>query len=360
MKWSKLVQIVLMGIFLLIGTLVNSTMAQLRPLTLSDAQQPGSVIVFPKFIRGFVPVDGVSTPRTEFEIGVVCPPGVPPGSAACAPLTRVRIHFHWVCGNDLNPANSYLCRESDFFASTTINGKLVFNTEGINPGNFLVPFTPPCERGYLIGWVVNSSNQPIKFDGLIGDAVLRESGTAVASYNAIPIQAAPALAINALVPLAPGGGLPFNGISYQAVSGVIYADVAYEKFTSPFRRTFLTLLTLDVLSSRPNYPTFVDLDFYNAFEVAFSNFTQFVCWQEVQLSDIDLNLTSATLRSRKGIVITSPAVKVPIGGVADTPGPVTLLGLVEVLEGPITGDERLYTQGVSNDSIPIPTVFFPN
>ena len=46
----------------------------------------------------------------------------------------------------------------------------------------------PCAGGYLIGWLIDpASDTPIKFDGLIGDAVVRTSGTAQAGYNAIPI-----------------------------------------------------------------------------------------------------------------------------------------------------------------------------
>jgi hypothetical protein len=33
--------------------------------------------------------------------------------------------------------------------------------------------------------VINTSDRPIKFDGLIGDAVLRTSGSALGSYTAI-------------------------------------------------------------------------------------------------------------------------------------------------------------------------------
>ena len=46
----------------------------------------------------------------------------------------------------------------------------------------------PVLAGILIGWAITpTSDTPIKFDGLIGDAVVRTSGTAQAGYNAIPI-----------------------------------------------------------------------------------------------------------------------------------------------------------------------------
>src|SRR5262249_20423031 len=121
----------------------------------------------------------------------------------------VKIRFHYVCGTNENPLTSFVCPETDFDALLTVNGKLIFNTEAtIPPGNFITP-VPPCDRGYLIGWVIDSADRPIKFDGLIGDAVLRPSSTAVSAYNAIPIQADSALASGALISLVGAGSLVF-------------------------------------------------------------------------------------------------------------------------------------------------------
>ena len=51
--------------------------AQVRDPQLSDSQEPGSVIVFPKFIQGSVALpEGGRAPITELEIGVVCPKGL--------------------------------------------------------------------------------------------------------------------------------------------------------------------------------------------------------------------------------------------------------------------------------------------
>ena len=63
--------------------LATPAFAQARSTTLSDATEPGSVIVFPKFINA-APVTlpestravTVLAPVTELEIGVVCPKGV--------------------------------------------------------------------------------------------------------------------------------------------------------------------------------------------------------------------------------------------------------------------------------------------
>src|SRR5437016_7469551 len=61
--------------------------AQTRDVRLADSQEPGSVIIFPKFInRAPVRTDnltGALLPRTEIELGVVCPPGVSPTTSVC-------------------------------------------------------------------------------------------------------------------------------------------------------------------------------------------------------------------------------------------------------------------------------------
>ncbi len=72
--------------------------AQVRSALLSDSQQPGSVIIFPKFMsNGAVSVDGVDLPRTEIELGVVCPPGVTPTTSVCQEHQTIKVKAHWVC-----------------------------------------------------------------------------------------------------------------------------------------------------------------------------------------------------------------------------------------------------------------------
>src|SRR6266481_5714023 len=82
--------------------------AQTRDVRLSDSQEPGSLIIFPKFINAPAVTTGgdlAVLPRTEIEIGVVCPPfattlGFAPGFN-CNEHTTVKLKFHWVCpGSD--------------------------------------------------------------------------------------------------------------------------------------------------------------------------------------------------------------------------------------------------------------------
>jgi len=382
---------------------------------LNDSEEPGSVIVFPKFVNASrVIVDGITDiARTEIEVGVVCPPGVPITSPLCAEHVPYKIRFHWVCPAIEN-VNSNICRETDFEIVVSINGKAVFSADGrqINSNSAIVP-TPPCPRGYLIGWVENFNDVPIRFDGLIGNAVIRgpnvsPSGfsTAVSAYNAIPIQAsaaAPAPAVGAPLNIGdardPTALIFDNGAGhYQNITGSFYGDVRFDKTAAggPLpdvqSRTVITFLTLDVRSNRPNNPTFVNLNFYNEssrlpsttnpdFERLLSTSHEFVCWDQVALAAnpndatepfIDSSLTQAFMGTRKGIVIAgaptgAATVKVQNGAPGDDPlppaneTPVTLIGLIETNEG-LGADmwlNRKYFFNTVNDSAPVNTRFVP-
>jgi hypothetical protein len=340
-----------------------------REETLNDSQVPGSVIVFPKFIQGTVALpEGGTAPATEIEIGIVCPEG-----QTCAEHEPVKILFHWVCPGPQDFAQKLICKETNFVVTATVFEKIVLSPDGTFTGvtTRTVP-AAPCPRGYLIGWVVRpSDDQPIKFDGLIGDAVLRESGTALASYGAIPIQANPLMDYKAAID-DEGDALFFDGgpNRYQAVTSEAYGDVRYSSAagsTPPFATTHITLLTLDVLSNRPNNPVFVPLTFYGGFNSALGNenplstFTEFVCWTEKRIDvDIQPSLTT-TLMGRKGVVEFSRATKEAFAGIVDHTGPVTLLGLIETDEGPTSGSvAREYITPLFNDGDVVPTCFVPS
>jgi hypothetical protein len=65
------------------------------PVGLSDSEEPGSVLIFPKFIRGTVTLPefggtvGVLAPQSELEIGVVCPKGF-----TCSEHLAIKIRAH--------------------------------------------------------------------------------------------------------------------------------------------------------------------------------------------------------------------------------------------------------------------------
>jgi hypothetical protein len=309
---------------------------------LNDSEEPGSAIIFPKFERGTVAVDGATTARTELELGVVCPIG-----ATCAGHQPVRIRIQWVCPG--LPQNASICPTVDYDVPVSVNGKAVFNTEGTSiPANVVVP-PPPCPNGYLIGWVIDTNNRPVKFDGLFGDAVIRTTGAAVASYAAIPIQADPALAnyngsnygaaaiATSAGPFPARYTLPFDGGAghYRAVAGATVADVEFNNDTGPTRTdTSLILLTLDVRSSLPNNSTIVNLDFYNERERLLSTSWKFLCWTQVNLTNIDPNLTQQLMSTRKGLLVSGQAMSEAAVGTPGNAQPVTLLGLVQTNEFP--------------------------
>ena len=330
-------------------TLAIPAMAQVRPVGLSDSQAPGSVLVFPKFLAG---TTAHGEPKSAFEIGITCPRGPEGGPGLCAEGTKVKLRAHWVCPGSQDPAEKYICEETNFDLTSTVTGTIVINPANVGHFTQRVPL-PPCEAGYLIVWVINTSDQPIKYDALLGDAILREVDDAASAYTGIPIQANAAAATGTVLPgllFAPGG-------PYQAVTGQVQGTVKYDQLDdSPFSVTALTLLTLDVRSNRPNYPTVVDLNFYSEDEVLLSTAHEFICWSTILLSDLNPNLTATGL-SPKGLVVSDQAVKSPIGGIADTAGPVTLLGIVETATW--NGACRVYSYSLYNNSVPVPTVFEP-
>jgi hypothetical protein len=383
------------GLALLSGLAVATPALALAPVNQADLAQPGSVIIFPKFINTpAVSVDGGTMPRTEIEVGVVCPAGT-----TCVEHQSVKVRFHWVCPAVENVASN-ICLETDFDVNLSIDGKLAFPADGAVPGTYWVNAprvpAPPCPRGYLIGWVVNTADQPIKFDGLIGNAVIRNpnlvagpdagSSTGLSAYAALQIQADPALASGALITTAPvnsltgQGQLFFDGLpgDYTMITGSFAGDVRFDKtvagvpLPNVLSTTFITFLTLDVLSNLPNNPTFVPLQFWNEslatvsstnplFEALTSTSWEFVCWDQVQLSTINVNLTQAFQGTRKGIVRAGPAMKVENGAPNDDIGPVTLLGLIETTEGTAANVflERKYNFNVNVTGTPVATAFVP-
>jgi hypothetical protein len=334
-----------------------------------NSEQPGSVLVFPKFIRGTALDTGVSGQAnhaiTEFEISVVCPPG-----ETCELDQVVRMRAHWVCpGSSTNP----ICAESSFNLETTVNGTLYFNPEGVTvigglitanafPSNAttIIP-VPPCPRGYLLVWAIDGSQNAIKFNGLIGDAIIRapQAGfgpTTARAYNAIPIQASEFLATGNLTDQDGDGALDFDDTEYRAVTGRIYGTVRYENLVPPegIVDTDLTLLTLDVASNSRNTPTDVGLNFYTPDEQVIDVGVSFFCWMEQRLTEINASLTKQVM-GRKGLVESFRAVQETV--------PVTLLGIVETQERYLvtgmTQPGRSFAYWLYNDGNPVPTTFRP-
>ena len=344
----------------------------------NDSEQPGSVLVFPKFIRGTF-LDALNPPRitakTELEISVRCPDG-----ATCGARQAVTLRAHWVCPG---------CTESSFNLETTVGGSLYFNPEGVvvlagvvtssvfpNNATTTIP-VPPCDRGYLIVWVIDGSGNAIKFDGLVRDAVLRDGSTgeefaSARGYNAISIQASENLPVGTedaptLTDVNGDGALDFDGSEYQMVAGRIFGTVQYENPGATITgdaltlfgvvQTDLTLLTLDVASNRPNPITSVGLNFYTTGEDLVDAGTSFYCWSEQRLTDINAGFTTQRM-GRKGLIESYFA--------EQAGAPVTLLGIVETKEGDteigppaVFFELRDYSYSLSHDGNPVVTTFRP-
>jgi hypothetical protein len=183
--------------------------------------------------------------------------------------------------------------------------------------------------------------------------------------------------------------------TYKTITGVQVGDVRFDNSLgngpapNVLSETFLTFLTLDVLSNQSNNPTFVDLDFWNEsdaagsltnpnFERLLSSMTTFVCWEQIGLTTattvglgngetvpvppIDPNLTQAFMGTRKGVVLAGPAVKQADGNAPlDNIGPVTLIGIVETIEGTVADgfQNRKYNFNMSSDGFAVDTAFVP-
>jgi hypothetical protein len=365
---TRFVVLAVLAVALALSGNVAPTHASWNQAELNDSEQPGSVLVFHKFEKGEVelPFDtDLVVPSTEIEISVTCPKGE---NCALFPAKQdVFLRAHWVCPGNPNgdDIEDFRCDETNFPLQTTVNGTIYLHPNGrdinliTDPTNLLfvnyedVP-EAPCEEGYLIVWVVDDHGNAIKFDGLIGDAVIREDEDTASGYNALPIQAASYLATGAEtnVDNDPSGDLDFDGTEYKAITGKIYGTVRYE---SPDVETELTLLTLDVKSNKYNNPTTVDFMFFNEDEEFISEDWTFVCWTDVDLLDIHEDLNN--FFGRKGLVESTAANKEAALGFVDDTGPVTLIGLVTTVED---YDLAEYTYSLFHDGEAVPTTFQPH
>ena len=314
------------------------SLAQAPEARSSASEEPGTVIVFPKFTKGAVVVDGVTRPQTEIEVQARCPSG-----ATCTEDERLKIRFHWVCPGNSDKASQYVCKEADFDVGLSVKGKASFNPENPDLLENNLGSAAPCASGYLIGWVISPvTGRPIKYDGLTGSAILRDGSGVIQSYDAFAIQADRNLANRAEIAtdIDPRTGTPalvFDGGAghYQVVAGAVPENLEYHKLTGSVAtgEAPLVLLTLDVRLNRPNYPTFVDLDFRSPEGGPASTSWNFRCWTEIQHPAIDANFTLAGAQNGNAVILGGRAEKVPFGGVSDIPGPVTLLGLVPADDG---------------------------
>lgn len=368
-------------------TMVDGT----APVAASD--EPGSALVFPEFVQGSVPMysgssGGFTAAQTVIEISAKCPAAVE-AVGGCAEQT-LRLHGHWVCPGVVNTDDSpSVCPESDWIRTVTFGsfaeGTITFNPSAIpSPsgtdynGSTVVPMAP-CPKGFLLVYVEDSTGHPVKFDGLIGDARLRNAGGGgVAAYKAVAIQADPALAnweasndgsgISRLK-LGPLGALVFDGEPghYLQTVGQASGQVSWDStLKAPFHRDRIIFMTLDVKSGLPNTATGVPINFFNKYETQLSDGVAFVCWGEFSLPAISSDLTvelfgsdtggAAGARTDVGDFRTDQAFDIATGT------PRTLLGIERSNEmgDPVTNaGAAQFLREFFNNSVPVPTSFAP-
>jgi len=352
----KSMSVLWVGVFFLALLAMAAAAPPVAHAGLNDASEPGSVLVFPYFRTGTVQtVESNAHPKTEIEISVTCPRGATCVEGGQNTGEAVKLRAVWVCPGD----TANVCQKVPFDLQTTVNGTLYFHPAGSIgelTGATVVP-PPPCPRGFLVVWVVDAAGSPIKYDGLIGNAVIRETTRPAAAYNAVGIQASLLLPVRAPIdrhfgPGALNGKLDFNALEYMPLTGKISGTVRFPAATTvPIDETHLILLTLDVLAGLPNQATAVGLEVFKADESLVSASVEFVCWRRVRLTDINPNFTSAVM-GRKGMVESTAAVQ---GGHA-----VTLLGLVETVEFAATPDiAKAWVYYLNTGGRPVPTTFAP-
>ena len=137
--------------------------------------------------------------------------------------------------------------------------------------------------------------------------------------------------------LGPDGALMFDGGRghYQALASGAGGQLRFTRTTGRppdgYATAFITLLTLDVQSNRRNNPTFVPLDFFSETgRQQVSTSPEFVCWTEQRVEALDSRLTFEGM-GRMGLVVSGPAEKL---GISDDASLASLMGLIEIAEGP--------------------------
>jgi hypothetical protein len=350
-------------------SLAGVASAQVFDPTLTNSEQPGSLIVFPKFSRGFA-APGTGLAASVFEIGVVCPNELlRPGGCNLNQNFPIKLHLEWVCPGTVQKGGSSFCQSQDFELHTTLFGKIQFDANGRvtvapdDPGALAsgIP-TPSCNEGYLIAWVVNATgNEAISFNGLVGEEVLRERGGSASALNGVTFQSPqPVFQPTDVAPR--NSSLDFNGVEYLRAPGRIAGDVRYERLSNPQVLTSVILLTLDVRQNNDNPNVRVPVRLYRADESSFSTSLHFTCWREQRLTEIEGGPFNQARMGEKGLIASvAPAVVAnacsgPSGVCTPDGSPVTVLGFVQTIERSGTAEYAYYLYGQGEG---VTTTFYP-
>jgi hypothetical protein len=256
---------------------------------------PGTAIVFPKFRTGFV-APGLAA--STFEIGVVCPEdNLTPAGCTLPQGTRIKLALEWICPGTVQKGAASFCQSVDFELHTTLFGKLQFDANGnvtvapdpADVGSNLIT-NPSCPEGYLIAYVVDGLGRAIKFDGLVGEVVLRERPNSASALAGVTFQA-DNLALD------PDGRVLFRNTPTR-----IAGDVRYERSAAPTVITSIILLDLNVRRNNDNPNIRMPIGLYRADESRVSTALHWTCWRQVRLTALDGGPFNQARMGEKGVI----------------------------------------------------------
>ena len=256
---------------------------------------PGTAIVFPKFKTGFV-APGLAA--STFEIGVVCPEGLLTPSGCSLPQNiGVKLALEWICPGTVQKGAASFCQSVDFELHTTLFGKLQFDANGnvtvapdpadVGPNRIT---NPSCPEGYLIAYVVDTLGRPIKFDGLVGEVVLRERPNTASALAGVTFQAQDMELDADLKP------------RFLRAPTRIAGDVRYERSAAPTVITSIILLDLNIRRNNDNPNIRMPIGLYRADESRVSTALHWTCWRQVRLTALDGGPFNQTRMGEKGVI----------------------------------------------------------
>jgi hypothetical protein len=296
----------------------------------ADDNSPGSFLVFPKFdIR-----DATSTQLRIVNNGDNL-------RNSTGDVVDLKVKLNYVCPG-VKHVNEF-CAALDRTYTFTVNQTRIIDVAGDHP---------PCQQGYVIAYVLDPiTSRPVAYNHLTGSYHINE-GAANSADNAIAIQS----------PFSDGSTLgsinPTQlriGGDYSAVGTTLYTDFL-SSCESPANGSRLTLLTLDVLAGMQNPPAVVAIDFWNAAEVPFSTSSEFICWEDKELEDIDVNFLEDNLGTEYGSMKITPIANCPLPGGCPPLAPydATILGAITEWGDGTTGGRTLF-----HDQTPKGTTYQP-
>lgn len=268
----------------------------------------GSVLVFPYFdlVRKVIPDDGAGGNHDD----------APGGTTTVKTKTQIRIsntaddpvavHLLYHCGVR-NPPN----RPVPYRATCSSENRTIYltgrETWVADVEDF---FQPQCRQGYIVAYAADAIyyNREILWNHLTGSyRIIKPRPKRGMAEQAIAFEG---LEVNG------DGVLNFNGVEFANLAAAHWSDFRATEF-KPLRGAELILLTLDVYSGGPNFPTRVLVNYWNERGDPLSAGHEFWCWDKVRLDHISNNFKAGNLGSIQGLL----RVKAVSNNIPEDPNP---------------------------------------